>query len=122
MENKLLPGYADRYYCMMKAIGDYLLPLGLTMPQPNKDVAGGYFIWLTLPKPLLGEEIEKRTVEDEQLTILAGPKFRVLGDEGNEATRFDQDIRLCYAWEKVELLEEGVIRLARVIKNALDEQ
>ena len=115
----LQPAYAQRYHRMLKAIQTHLLPLGLTMPQAEGDVAGGYFVWLTLPPPLDANAIFKLALETEDLTIIAGPKFRVDGDEHNPATKFERDIRLCFAWEELDLLEEGVVRLARVIKQAM---
>ncbi|KIX04497.1 uncharacterized protein Z518_05367 [Rhinocladiella mackenziei CBS 650.93] len=117
---ELQPAYARRYHRIMKAVVRELLPLGLTMPQADQDVAGGYFIWLTLPKPLNSSEIYNRALEEENLTIIAGPKFRVDGDGQNTATRFNRDFRLCYAWDEVDMLEEGVVRLARVIEREMN--
>lgn len=117
---QLQPAYAQRYHTMMRAIETHLLPLGLTMPQADRDVAGGYFIWLTLPKGLDSTQIYKRSLAEENLTIISGPLFKVDGDERNEQTRFERDLRLCYAWEDQEVLEEGVIRLARVISREME--
>jgi DNA-binding transcriptional MocR family regulator len=115
----LQPAYAARYHRMMGAVEEHLLPLGLTMPQPNNKVAGGYFIWLTLPESLNATSIVQRALEEENLTIIAGPRFKVDGDEKNEATRFERDLRLCYAWEDVNHLTEGVWRLAQVIERQM---
>ena len=117
---ELQPAYAQRYHLMMKAIEQYLLPLGLTIPQANKDIAGGYFIWLSLPGRLKSKRIYKQALEEENLTIIAGTLFKVDGDEQNEETQFEKDLRLCYAWEDADVLEEGVMRLARVIKRELE--
>lgn len=117
----LQPAYATRYRRMMKAIQQRLLPMGLTMPQADRAVAGGYFIWLTLPGPLSSTRICQRAQEEENLIIIAGPQFKVVGDEQNEATKFEKDLRLSYAWEDVDLLEEGVARLARVIEREMAE-
>lgn len=116
---ELQPAYAQRYHRMMGAIEQHLVPLGLTMPQADKDVAGGYFIWLTLPGPLNSTRIYQRALEEENLTIITGPDFKVDGDEQNEATQFQKDLRLCFAWEHVDMLEEGVLRLARVIEREM---
>ncbi|KEF56630.1 uncharacterized protein A1O9_06819 [Exophiala aquamarina CBS 119918] len=116
---ELRPAYAGRYYRIMRAINQHLLPLGLTMPQPDDQVAGGYFIWLTLPPPLDATSTWKRALEDEDLIIIPGPKFKVDGDEDNESTKFERDFRLCFAWANVDLLEEGIVRLARVVRNEL---
>ncbi|EXJ83348.1 hypothetical protein A1O1_06969 [Capronia coronata CBS 617.96] len=118
---ELQPAYARRYHRMMRAIEDVLLPLGLTMPQPNNEIAGGYFVWLTLPGSLNATKIYERALEEESLTIISGPKFKVEGDEENAATQFENELRLCYAWDDVDVLEEGVKRLARVIKREMTE-
>lgn len=116
---ELQPAYAKRYHLMMRAVEQHLLPLGLALPQANKDVAGGYFIWLTLPKHLDSVRLLERALAEENLTIIAGPKFEVDGDEDNEANRFTQQLRLCHAWEETDLLQEGVVRLARVIEREM---
>lgn len=116
---ELQPAYARRYHRIMGAIEKHLLPLGLSMPQADREVAGGYFVWLTLPHSLNSTKIYKRALGEENLTIISGPKFKVQGDEENAATRFESDLRLCYAWDDVDVLEEGVVRLARVIEKEL---
>ena len=89
------------------------------MPQPGKDVAGGYFVWLELPKPLVAEEVAKLALHEEGLIISEGPKYQVQGDE--EATsRFERNIRLCFAYADEDLLEAGVKRLAKVVSRELN--
>lgn len=110
----LQPEYAERYHRMMAAIEKHLLPLGLTTPQADKNVAGGYFIWLRLPGRLVADVIDRKAAV-ENLIIIPGAKFRVDGDDSPDA-RFDRNIRLCFAWEEKQLLEEGVARLADVIR------
>ena len=114
----LQPAYGRRYHKMISAIEMHLIPLGLTMPQADKDIAGGYFIWLTLPKPLTADAICKDALQKEKVTIITGARFRVEGDEGNPSTRFERDFRLCFAWEDEALLEDGIIRLAKVVRQA----
>lgn len=118
IEHELRPAYARRYHKLMGAITDHLLPLGLTVPQPGKDIAGGYFVWLELPKPLIAEEIAKLALHEEGLIVSDGPKYQVQGDK--EATsRFERNIRLCFAYAEEGSLEEGVKRLARVVSREL---
>lgn len=114
----LQPAYAARYHSMMSAINKYLLPLGLTMPQPNRDVVGGYFIWLTLPKPLLAEEIARRALA-ESVIIAEGSLFTVQGDPNGEKGSFERDFRLCFSWEEEASLKEGIERLGRVIRRSM---
>ena len=120
IEGLLRPAYARRYYIMTQAVRKHLLPLGLTTPQPDNDVAGGYFLWLTLPQSLNSTKVDKRALAEENLTIISGPLFKVEGDTQSENMQFGNDLRLCYAWEDEEVLEEGVIRLARVIRRELE--
>lgn len=119
--NVLLPAYAKRYRRMMQAIQARLFPLGVTVPQPDKEVAGGYFIWLTLPGGLDGEEIARRAKEEEELIVCPGTLCNVQGDEGNETMRFTHNIRLCFSYEDFDVLDDGVERLARVIKASMQE-
>ncbi|KAI1117973.1 pyridoxal phosphate-dependent transferase [Nemania sp. NC0429] len=112
-------------------------------------VYGGYFVWMTLPKSVTttttttaaaltsdtgegegeggGEEMQwpaaraiaARCQADEDLLIGNGELFAVHGDE--DAARFDDAIRLCFAWEDEGNLVEGVQRLGRVVRKMLAE-
>lgn len=98
---------------MISAIGTNLLPLGVTLPQTGREVIGGYFVWLTLPAPLLAEKVSVCAQEDEDLIIAPGPIFGVYGDE--EAVDLTRNVRLCFSWEDEDKLAEGIQRLGRVI-------
>lgn len=113
----LQPSYTRRYHHMIAAVEKHLFPLGLTIPQADKDIAGGYFLWLTLPEPLTAEEVWRKAKAEENVIIITGAKFRVDGDEDNSLTSFDRDFRLCWAWVDEDLIEQGVKRLAMVIHN-----
>ncbi|ORY13863.1 pyridoxal phosphate-dependent transferase [Clohesyomyces aquaticus] len=116
----LQPAYAERYRKMVSAINKYLIPLGVRLPQTDRDVVGGYFIWLTLPKPLKGFVVAQRAKDDENLIVAQGEIFEVPGD--TEFAHFERDLRICFAWEDIELLGEGVERLARVIRSLQNDQ
>lgn len=79
---------------------------------------GGYFAWLALPGGLSGEALAKRCLAEEQVVIAAGTIFEVPGDD---EVKFEGSIRLCWAWEDVERLEEGVRRVGVVARRMLDE-
>lgn len=115
----VLPAYEKRYKRMMQVVEARLGPLGVVATQPSAKVAGGYFVWLTLPSSLNAREICERALEEESLKIIEGARFRVQGDEDNEATRFDHNIRLCFAYETFDAIDEGVERLARVVTSKL---
>lgn len=114
----LQPAYSRRYHAMMAAITQQLFPLGVSIPQANADVAGGYFIWLKLPEPLTGKVITRKAAEQQVLTIPEGDAFQVQGDEGSGVS-FQSHIRLCFSYETEHNLVEGVERLAQLIKREL---
>ncbi|KAI4277462.1 MAG: hypothetical protein LQ337_001735, partial [Flavoplaca oasis] len=112
----LQPAYARRYKSMMTAIERYLLPLEVALPQMDRDVVGGYFLWLELPKPLNADAVAQRAKAEENLTIGQGPLFAVYGDEMKDLER---QVRVCFSWEAEENLSEGIQRLATVIRKML---
>lgn len=54
---------------MVEAIHKQLIPLGVRLPQMDREIVGGYFIWLTLPLPLKGAELAQRAKEDENVVV-----------------------------------------------------
>lgn len=97
----------------MASIERYLIPLGVTLPQADRDVVGGYFLWLSLPRPLQGTHVAKQALADENLIVAQGELFEVPGE--NDHARFSHEVRLCFAYEDEDALVEGVKRLSRVI-------
>jgi len=118
--NVLQPTYARRYHAMISAIEKYLVPLDVQLPQAGGEVVGGYFIWLTLPLPLLADEVAIEARQDENLIIGPGPLFGVYGDADEVGLK--DKVRLCFSWEEEELLPEGIQRLSRVIRAMQNEQ
>ncbi|KAL8780970.1 MAG: hypothetical protein Q9213_006221 [Squamulea squamosa] len=115
----LQPAYARRYHDMMSAINRYLLPLDVSLPQSNRDVVGGYFLWLSLPQPLTAEAVAQRAKTEENLIIGQGSLFAVYGDERKKD--LERQIRVCFSWEAEGNLGEGIQRLASVIRRMLRE-
>jgi|SRR5690242_3661681 len=66
---QLQPTYGRRYRSMIKAINDLLVPLGVRLPQTDRDIVGGYFIWLTLPDGIEGGALVERAREDENVVV-----------------------------------------------------
>ncbi|KAF2469871.1 PLP-dependent transferase [Lindgomyces ingoldianus] len=116
----LQPAYGARYRKMITAINKELIPLGCTVPQTDRDVVGGYFIWLTLPHPLKGAVVAQRAKDEENLIVAQGEIFEVPGD--TDHAHFEYDLRMCFAWEDIELLGEGIERLACVIRSLQNDQ
>lgn len=103
----------------MAAINKWLVPLGVELPQMDREVVGGYFVWLTLPRPLKGALVAERAKEDENLIVAQGEMFEVPGD--TEHAHFERDLRICFAWEDEAMLAEGIERLGSVIRAMQNE-
>lgn len=54
---------------MLNVIKEELIPLGVRLPQMDRDIVGGYFIWLTLPQPLRGAVVAQRAKDDENVVV-----------------------------------------------------
>lgn len=116
----LQPTYARRYLNMMSAIEKYLLPLGCTLPQSNRDVIGGYFIWLSLPEPLRAEDVVALAKNEHNLNIAPGSIFAVWGDE--DVVDLDRNIRLSFSWEDEDKLAEGIERLGETVRRLMKDR
>ncbi|KAJ5627670.1 hypothetical protein N7490_009898 [Penicillium lividum] len=117
IRDTLQPAYAKRYHDLTSAIQEHLAPLGVTFEAPVNGVVGGYFVWLTLPAPLLAADIVQRSDREENLRLAPGDAFQVAGDPQAASDRFNNHLRLCFAWAEPQDLAEGVRRLARVLKR-----
>ena len=103
---------------MLDAIRRHLVPLGATLPQENREVVGGYFIWVRLPVNAVA--LAKMAKKVANLIVAEGAIFEVPGDR--EVANFPNEIRLCFAWEDEERLAEGIERLASLVKLMLTEK
>lgn len=97
------------------------MPRGVTMAGTSSRVAGGYFIWITLPAPLRAVDIVQRAQTEENLRLAPGELFQVAGDPCRPSGRFGDCVRLCYTFESPYNIVEGVDRLARVLDRAKEE-
>lgn len=79
----------------------------LTWPAPR----GGFFLWVTLPPGQTDTDILRRALE-ERLVLVIGSAFYVDG------TGHDR-IRLSFSAPSAPRIEEGVRRLARVIRSSV---
>jgi len=111
----LQPSYARRYRILISAVQLHLLPLGLVLPLDNRQVMGGYFIWILLPIHLTGERLASLAKQEQNLEIMPGSTCAVKGDE--LSVSLDRFVRLCFAWEEEDRLAEGVERLGQVIRR-----
>lgn len=111
----LQPAYARRSRTMISAIEDILVPLGVSLKPADREVFGGYFLWLHLPDPLNADDLVTRAQREENLIIGGGSLFGVRGDIGQ--VELKDRVRLCFAWEEEDAFREGIERLGRVISR-----
>ncbi|KAK2762138.1 hypothetical protein FQN54_001145 [Arachnomyces sp. PD_36] len=126
----LQPSYASRYHRTISAVRTHLLPLGVSLPSKQSsppeldiDMAGGYFVWLKLPEPLRAKEVAKRCLDEEEVIVAQGGIFEVKVDKGVEGGRncFERFVRVCFAWESEDRLDEGIERMGRVVGRMIEE-
>lgn len=98
--------YKERRDVMLKALEEYM-PEGVNWTYPK----GGLFLWATTPESLDTQTIFKSAVE-QKVAFVPGNSFHPLG--GGQNT-----MRLNFSCMKPDLIDEGIKRLAEVIKNNL---
>ncbi|KAM0713750.1 hypothetical protein Q7P37_010712 [Cladosporium fusiforme] len=118
IEHTLIPSYAARYRALHNAISTHLLPLGFTLPQPTRNVVGGFFVWLSLPEGVSAGDLARVCREQENVIVAHGAMFEVPGDR---RVSFGGNVRLCFTWEEISRLEEGVLRIASASKKMMGD-
>lgn len=98
--------YKERRDVMLNALEKYM-PDGVNWTHPK----GGLFLWATLPEGINTSEIFPLAVE-QKVAFVPGNPFHPLG--GGENT-----MRLNFSCMKPEPIDEGIKRLAEVIKKYL---
>lgn len=83
------------------------IPEGVRWTRPN----GGFFIWVTLPDGLSATSILP-ACREQRVDFIPGPAF--YGDGSG-----DQHLRLSYSAVTLEQIDEGIARLAKVVRQAL---
>ncbi|KAI8192549.1 hypothetical protein K4K51_000033 [Colletotrichum sp. SAR 10_75] len=126
IKDTLVPTYRERYYALMSAIENVLVPLGVRVEVNRpKDAgaatAGGFFTYLRLPDDLpVAKNVAAIALKDQQLRVAFGHMFTVTGDESSVSRAeaedgFSRCIRLCWAWHEVAEIKEGIDRLGATI-------
>jgi DNA-binding transcriptional MocR family regulator len=136
LQQVLIPTFQKRYHAIVRAIHEYLLPLGVQILQDDSkhtqdgashvSQAGGYFLYITLPEQgaLLNiNDIVTRADEGHLLRLAPGHIYQVNNTTMNSETRepFRHGLRLCWAWHEEEDIIEGIQRLAKVLRAANNE-
>jgi len=97
--------YAKRRDAMLQAIARFL-PAGVRVTPPQ----GGLFLWLSLPGNLSAEALLPLAFE-QGVAFTPGTVFFVDPEEGRSS------LRLNFAANPPEMIEEGIRRLGRAIKR-----
>jgi len=98
--------YHERRDVMLDALEEHM-PAGVKWTHPN----GGLFLWTTLPDGMNTVELFKEAVE-QKVAYVPGASFHPCG--GGENT-----MRLNFSYASPEMINEGISRLARVIRRRM---
>ena len=98
--------YASRRDDMLKAL-EREMPEGVSWTKPE----GGMFIWMTLPEGLDGARLLERSLETTRVAFVPGQAFFPDGTGANT-------IRLSFSLPSTEMIDEGIARLARLVRDA----
>jgi len=103
---KIIKLYKEKRDIMLDAIEDYF-PDGVKWTRPD----GGMFLWVTLPEHMDAGELLQKAIENKVVYVI-GAAFYPHRDHRNT-------MRLNFTYPTNEQIEEGIKRLAKVIKEAL---
>ncbi len=99
--------YRERRDCMLAALSKYM-PEGVTWTRPE----GGMFIWVTLPEGIDAAELLSLSLKTEKVAFVPGRPFFADGSGENS-------LRLSYSCAKADMIEEGMMRLGRLLRTAI---
>jgi len=105
---KIVEVYRKKRDVMLKALEEYMPPdAGVDWTHPE----GGLFLWVTLPENLDAEELFPKAVE-KKVAYVVGSAFHF--DRSGKNT-----MRLNFSYPTEEQIEEGIKRLAGLVKEEL---
>ena len=106
--NKIRGVYKRKKDLMLKALDDYMPKnVGISWTKPE----GGLFLWITLPEYMDAEKLFPKAIE-QKVAYIIGNAFACDG-------KCQNTIRLNFSFPKEEIIEEGIKRLSKVIKDAI---
>jgi 2-aminoadipate transaminase len=97
--------YQMRRDTLLEAM-DRFMPAGVTWTQP----AGGFFVWVTLPEDVRGQEVKRRAAE-RGVMLAAGEGYFINREDGAH------NLRLTYSFAPPQDIETAVKILAEVIAS-----
>lgn len=99
--------YRARRDAMLKALATHM-PAGCSWSKPD----GGMFVWVTVPEGLDGATLLARSLESVKVAFVPGRAFFADGSGGNT-------LRLSFSCANEALIEEGISRLGKLLKEAI---
>jgi 2-aminoadipate transaminase len=96
--------YGIKLEVMLKALREHM-PKGVRWSKPQ----GGLFLWVTLPKYMSANELFKKAIENK-VAYVVGSAFHCNGKGQNT-------MRINFSYSTEEQIEEGIKRLAEMIKE-----
>src|SRR5689334_6177519 len=99
--------YGLRRDTMLRALTENF-PDGARWTKPDC----GFFVWVELPAAVDADELFRRALEDEHVAFIPGHAFSV-----NNKRSSTPSIRLNFSHPTTARIEEGIPRLARVLKS-----
>lgn len=99
--------YRKRRDAMLESLEEHMPP-GVHWTHP----LGGLFLWVTLPEHLDATKILEKAIE-QKVAFVPGVSFHPKGDGKNT-------MRLNFSYQNPETINEGISRLSRVLRQALD--
>lgn len=99
--------YRNKRDIMLRAL-EREMPPGVSWTKPE----GGLFLWVRLPESMDTEQLLSTAVEDEGVAYVVGSGFHADGGGKNA-------MRLNFSFPSEEHIEEGIKRLASVVKKHL---
>jgi 2-aminoadipate transaminase len=105
---RLIEAYRHRRDVMLNAL-EQVMPTEVRWTRPQ----GGFFVWLTLPKPLEARQVLEHAHQHD-ITFLTGEPFFAQGD----GTRH---IRLPFSFIPPSDMADGIHELAHIIRDLLQD-
>ncbi|WP_244636083.1 PLP-dependent aminotransferase family protein [Chthonobacter albigriseus] len=99
--------YSKRRDALLRALKTRM-PKGVSWTEPN----GGLFVWVTLPEKIDGAALLARAITEERVAFVPGKAFFATESKANT-------IRLNFSAPTEAMIEEGISRLGRLVKNEL---
>src|SRR5690349_18312489 len=106
--DKLRTEYRLRRDTMMRTLAENF-PDAARWTKPDC----GFFVWVELPPAVDVDELFRRALEDEDVAFIPGHAFSVNNKQSSTSS-----IRLNFSHPTTAQIEEGIPRLARVLKSA----